>query len=198
VPSSDFNRYDPQTGRFLTQDPIGLAGGVNLYAYAGNNPIAFRDPYGLCAAGSGGDSTRVEVCSAGVDIPMIGPVLSFLGLKHEWIRTTTKEAGLGQAGGAVPGEGDYNTEDNSPYFTMTEITSHAGRGGRSNASCKAASGVNEGCVNQQLDVGQKKGRWSAGNQCQTFVNSVIKSCQIESTVAPRDATNVAEPQPTKE
>jgi len=40
--------YDPQTGRFLTQDPIGLAGGVNLYAYAGSNPVAFDDPFGLC------------------------------------------------------------------------------------------------------------------------------------------------------
>jgi RHS repeat-associated protein len=39
--------YDPQTGRFLSQDPIGLAGGVNLYSYAGNNPVAYSDPFGL-------------------------------------------------------------------------------------------------------------------------------------------------------
>ncbi len=41
--------YDPKTGRFLTQDPIGLAGGVNLYAYAGNDPVSHKDPFGLLA-----------------------------------------------------------------------------------------------------------------------------------------------------
>lgn len=34
-------------GTLLTQDPIGLAGGVNVYAYAGNNPITYVDPFGL-------------------------------------------------------------------------------------------------------------------------------------------------------
>jgi RHS repeat-associated protein len=39
--------YNPQTGRFISEDPTGLAGGINLYAYAGDNPLDFRDPFGL-------------------------------------------------------------------------------------------------------------------------------------------------------
>jgi RHS repeat-associated protein len=39
--------YDPALGRFISEDPIGLAGGVNQYAYAGNSPIDFTDPNGL-------------------------------------------------------------------------------------------------------------------------------------------------------
>ena len=40
--------YDPQTGRFTQEDPIGLAGGVNLYGFANGDPINFSDPFGLC------------------------------------------------------------------------------------------------------------------------------------------------------
>lgn len=39
--------YDPQTGRYITADPIGLAGGLNLFLYAGGNPVNAVDPMGL-------------------------------------------------------------------------------------------------------------------------------------------------------
>ncbi len=39
--------YDPKTGRYLTPDPIGLAGGVNPYVYVGNDPVNLVDPLGL-------------------------------------------------------------------------------------------------------------------------------------------------------
>lgn len=44
--------YDPQTGRFTQEDPIGLAGGLNLYGFAAGDPVNFTDPFGLCIEGN--------------------------------------------------------------------------------------------------------------------------------------------------
>lgn len=40
--------YDPQAGRFLSEDPLGIAGSANLYTFANNDPVNAIDPSGTC------------------------------------------------------------------------------------------------------------------------------------------------------
>ena len=39
--------YDPAQSRFISEDPVGFSGGLNLYAYVSNDPMNFSDPQGL-------------------------------------------------------------------------------------------------------------------------------------------------------
>lgn len=48
---TQYRAYDPITARWLSRDPLPDAErsqGPNLYGYVGNDPVAFRDPLGLC------------------------------------------------------------------------------------------------------------------------------------------------------
>ncbi|HEX6746133.1 MAG TPA: RHS repeat-associated core domain-containing protein [Longimicrobium sp.] len=46
--------YDPASGRFTQEDPIGLAGGLNVYGFAAGDPANYADPFGLSCQDSRG------------------------------------------------------------------------------------------------------------------------------------------------
>ena len=55
--------YDAETGRWLSKDPIGLSGGLNLYAFCCNNPMNGIDPSGRCP-----DDDWMDWIHTGLDI----------------------------------------------------------------------------------------------------------------------------------
>jgi RHS repeat-associated protein len=79
--------YDPSTGRFTQEDPIGLAGGLNLYGFANGDPVSYSDPYGLCPGIPRTDQWNLLDCPRG------------------WITAglTTFGGGAGGIGGGITG-----------------------------------------------------------------------------------------------
>jgi len=62
--------YDPQLGRFISEDPIEFEGGTNWYVYVDNAPLRFKDPFGL----------KIWVCSRLTKMP-----LKPLGANHSYL-----------------------------------------------------------------------------------------------------------------
>jgi RHS repeat-associated protein len=161
-----FRDYDPQVGRYVQSDPIGLAAGTNTFGYALGRPTAFTDRLGL----------DVFLCMQ----PAFG--LASNPIDHQWIKTDTVEAGMGGLKGNRPGldSGDMPGD-------KVGVTDHSGRSLQPGASCKKIDNVDENKVNEQLKLGRELGRWGPTNQCQSFAREVLGNAKLSSpSLAPFD------------
>jgi uncharacterized protein RhaS with RHS repeats len=96
-------------GRFVSEDPIGLEGGINTYAYALNDPVNLGDPSGLDPCRSGqlipsclfrcGQAIRMRMWKTGPYSSMIDQTFTLGGLQSAF-------AGVMFGGGEDDGSGD--------------------------------------------------------------------------------------------
>ncbi|QBG48196.1 RHS repeat-associated core domain-containing protein [Verrucomicrobia bacterium S94] len=62
--------YDPTSGRWLSKDPIGISGGLNLYVFCGNDPVNKIDPMGLCET----ESRKFSIASISAMLVLAGEI----------------------------------------------------------------------------------------------------------------------------
>lgn len=93
--------YDPQVGRFISEDSKGLAGGINLYSYVSNNPIVWKDPFGLSPSDG-------QDCGCTCTIEVLAARITYKTLIGFHVFITTTDSCTGRSNGYRAGPGDNN------------------------------------------------------------------------------------------
>ncbi|QLQ34309.1 MAG: RHS repeat-associated core domain-containing protein [Candidatus Thiothrix singaporensis] len=73
--------YDPSLGRYISSDPIGLAGGVNTYGYVGQSPLNLIDP-------SGENALAVEATEGNKKVKLVHKSIQAISIALLYMATT--------------------------------------------------------------------------------------------------------------
>jgi RHS repeat-associated protein len=165
--------YSPTLGRFLQADPAGVAGGTNLYAYVGNDPINLIDATGLC-----GQQNTGQVVKGGLQMTAAGFIVA-------GIATSPETGGLGAAIGVlgaltIYGNGLVNVLQGTG--TIGSVTAAQTQSGISVANNPiAANALIVTDLQTAEDIGNVTGVIGSGNDLQSG-NIAQKSAAVQAVL----------------
>ncbi|WP_176129631.1 RHS repeat domain-containing protein, partial [Burkholderia cepacia] len=197
-----FNRhryYDSEVGRFVSKDPIGYAGGVNIYGYANGNPVSNVDLLGLAACTVLFPDYPIEYANGKTSTWLggHGGILSYSSTGvtqyYEYGRYNPNMPGVigeklpADAGNVrrigVPnlsiGEGGLPTEESLSKI-KDALSKKAGKNTRVELKCDAGADDKKVAAYANSIAGDSKRKeyswkpWSA-NHCRTFAADALKS-----------------------
>jgi RHS repeat-associated protein len=139
--------FDPQLKRFLSEDPIGLAGGINNYLYAKANSLRYIDPYGLWAWGDPLPQGLVDATAG------FGDGLSSI-FTFGVYSTADLRADLGIDGGVNKCSGIYTAGKYAGYAWGIGTLWAAGLNGGANSAFWAGRGASQTAATMGTTIGQ--------------------------------------------
>ncbi|MDO8526089.1 MAG: RHS repeat-associated core domain-containing protein, partial [Deltaproteobacteria bacterium] len=191
--------YDPQTGRFISRDP--MEDGINHYIYAVNNPLVNEDYFGLGFFSSIGNwfkglASSVKVWAknngkAGITVGSNGSGAPDITLKIQNVRVATWSPG--SAGGSPPPSSIENNLNSSPSHLSIDMNSCGAI-----VCLRTVSGVGSGNVgsigSSSLDGNDFSGGSHSGGGSGSFGNNGIGDSLFQITaVADFSSNNVVNP-----
>jgi RHS repeat-associated protein len=173
--------YDPEIGRFMSEDPAGMVDGPNLYLFANNDPVNGSDPYGLHSVG---DITTEAEAEATVDSffgDLINGKIHAL-FHHHKHRTPAVAKRKGPASGAIESAGWGD-----PLFLLSAVFT----GGETAEAEEAFSAIGStGKVGEVAlkDLGGESQAYFGTSQGGRYVDQLVEKVANESKVGYQSLT----------
>jgi RHS repeat-associated protein len=111
--------FDPVTGRWISRDPLEEPGGVNLYGYAGDNPISRLDPLGLSWQSNLACFIKGAGIGAGGALLIGGGVIAAGALGAPVALVSAALLGVGAIGAVAAGVSGYSAYSSGDYDSLS-------------------------------------------------------------------------------